>query len=248
LFVGTVIDESPLWQHIELRGERPREGRELRPKSYLVTPSVPAARRRLLERLNIVHIQLDAEEFALLVLSDLTDAAELGHGAIQRRSESHHPTPLQSVSDLRAIREPGLSLPQFLLGREPAWEDITNGFAVVRDFEEGWLDEPTFLEPRLLFITGTAGSGKSTTVKRLALELQALGRDVQWLSPETDTRVSGIQNLIREAAPDVLVVDDVDFLGNQAGPFLVQVAKAMPDLLIVAAARSTRAERLKIRQ
>jgi tetratricopeptide (TPR) repeat protein len=248
LFVGTVIDESPLWQHIELRGERPREGRELRPKSYLVTPSVPAARRRLLERLNIVHIQLDAEEFALFVLSELADAAGAGRAAIQRRSESYHPSALQSVSDLRARREPGLSLPQFLLGREPAWEDITSGFAVVRDFEEGWLDEPTFLEPRVLLVTGTAGSGKSTTVKRLALELQARGRNVQWLSPETDTGISGIHQVIRDAEPDVLVIDDVDFLGAQAGPFLVQVAKAMPDLLIVAAARSTRAERLKIGQ
>jgi hypothetical protein len=40
VFVGTRLDESTLWQNIEIRRARgSRELRELRPRSYLVTPS-----------------------------------------------------------------------------------------------------------------------------------------------------------------------------------------------------------------
>ncbi len=52
IFVGTQLDEPPLWQHIALRGEPPT-GRELRPKSFLVVPSLSRARATLLDRLNI---------------------------------------------------------------------------------------------------------------------------------------------------------------------------------------------------
>jgi len=33
VFVGTILDEPPLWQHLELRGSK-SHGRELRPRSF----------------------------------------------------------------------------------------------------------------------------------------------------------------------------------------------------------------------
>jgi len=59
VFVGTKLDEPPLWQHMELRKARGgRELRELRPKSYLVIPNLDRARKELLRQLNIIHLPI----------------------------------------------------------------------------------------------------------------------------------------------------------------------------------------------
>jgi hypothetical protein len=44
LFVGTALDEPGLWQHLELRQQRNEGDVELRPPSYLVTPTLSRAR------------------------------------------------------------------------------------------------------------------------------------------------------------------------------------------------------------
>lgn len=243
VYVGSVLDESPLWQHIALRGQRPQGGRELRPKSYLVTPSMPAARRRLLAEFNIVHIAMQQATFATEVLAKLSDQAAAGHSVLRSRRDRLNRSPLASVEDLRGKREPHLQLSQFLLGREPVFDDITDGYAITRDFERGWTDHPSFFDPRVTLITGTAASGKSTTLRRLALEAQAKGRDVRWLDTETDVAIAGIHNHIRADTPDVIIIDDADVFGPQTGPFLVELVRANPTLRVIASARSTRAER-----
>ena len=72
VFIGSSLDEPPLWQHLELRRNKGGRGqRELRPRSYLVTPSLPRARQALLGVFNTVWLQMTAEEFAGQVLSKL---------------------------------------------------------------------------------------------------------------------------------------------------------------------------------
>lgn len=246
VYVGSVLDESPLWQHLAMRGQRPAAGRELRPKSYLVTPSLPAARRRLLADFNIVHIECDQATFAGHVLANLREEAEAGQQVLRRRHDRRNRSPLISVDELRATRDTQLQLSHYLLGREPVFDDITDGYAIVRDFETGWTDDPSFFEPRITLITGTAGSGKSTTLRRLALEIQARGLDVRWLDTETDVAISGIHNFIKADTPDVVVIDDADVFGGQTGPFLLELVKASPDLRVIASSRSTRAERFDV--
>lgn len=243
VFVGSVLDESPLWQHIALRGQRPADTRELRPKSYLVTPSIPAARRRLLNDLNVVHIPVDQATFAREALTPLHAEAEAGLHVLRRRRDKGNRSPLLAVDELRAVRDPRLQLSQFLLGREPAFADVVEGFAIVREFERGWTDDQAFFDPRITLLTGTAGSGKSTTMRRLALEIHAKGRDVRWLDTETDAEIRGIHNYVKSESPDVVVIDDADVFGAQTGPFLLELVRQNPDLRVFASARSTRAER-----
>ena len=51
VFIGTKLDEPPLWQHLEMRRARGARGtRELRPRSYLVTPSLETQRVWLFSR------------------------------------------------------------------------------------------------------------------------------------------------------------------------------------------------------
>ena len=48
LFVGTELDEPPLWQAIQLR--KAASGKDLRRRSFLVTPKLARARRDFLAR------------------------------------------------------------------------------------------------------------------------------------------------------------------------------------------------------
>jgi hypothetical protein len=79
LFVGTLLNESPLWQQFALHlGDRPPADR---PRSFLVSHNVPVARRRVLERLNVEWVPMDQERFAA---EHLGAAAAAGHDALGR--------------------------------------------------------------------------------------------------------------------------------------------------------------------
>ena len=139
VFVGTTLDEPPLWQHLELRGHR-TPGRELRPRSFLVAPSLPKARERMLKSLNVQHIPMSAQEFAETVLDKLTDAAAIGHKKLAESSSSSVRSP--EIPDVAQLRNEGTKadLNRYLMGREPTFLDVTEGFAIQRSFESEILD------------------------------------------------------------------------------------------------------------
>jgi len=70
LFVGTRLDEAPLWQHIEHCSRRALRDRPCE-RSLLVTKHVTRARRSLLEGLAIDWLPLTTEEFATQYLAPL---------------------------------------------------------------------------------------------------------------------------------------------------------------------------------
>ncbi len=79
VFVGSSLDESPLWQHVVLRaGRGGRQNFELRHRSYLVTPSLSAARQALLAQHNVVWLPFGAEEFSERVLIQCRGSVQLG--------------------------------------------------------------------------------------------------------------------------------------------------------------------------
>jgi len=247
LFVGTSLDEPPFWHHLAARGRRSRGVREHRPGSYLVSPTLPDARRRMLEEYNVDWIPMDAAAFADEVLADLADEAREGFRYLEERLRVRHgPPPVQRVADLRA--EPTKAdLPDFLLGREPVWADITEGFAVERQFEDQLkanLDKQG--RGKIAFITGTAGSGKSITLMRLALEYQAEGRDVLWVNMQNEVPLFQTRQQIDEAAPDVVAIDDVDGLRDHTAGFVRDLLSDKKDLLVLVTVRSTRFVQLRL--
>jgi hypothetical protein len=166
VFVGTQLDESPLWQHLELRDIRgSRDMKELRPRSYLITPSLGKARQELLARHNIIWLPATGEEFALQVLAHLEDARISGLAevvaspAIGMRYEDRR---IDLVDEL-AVHPDRRS--EFLLGQEPIWADIQSGRAAVREIDATLLGSVRArlgaAATSLLVITGTAGTGKS---------------------------------------------------------------------------------------
>jgi hypothetical protein len=88
LFVGTKLDESPLWQHLELAGVRDQVHDT--PPGILVTQAVTRARQCLLAALNIRWLRMDVRRFAEEVLAPL--AAEViapGLQALERTRTTH---------------------------------------------------------------------------------------------------------------------------------------------------------------
>jgi hypothetical protein len=69
VFVGTKLDESPLWQHLQLGPLARPARRGHRPRSILVTTDLTRARRSLLRAYRIEWIRATAEEFAHDVLA-----------------------------------------------------------------------------------------------------------------------------------------------------------------------------------
>jgi tetratricopeptide (TPR) repeat protein len=246
VFVGTELNESPLWQHIALRGDRVGLERELRPRSYLVSPTLPPARRALLRQYNVEHIPMDAADFARRILSGMAEASAQGHSVLaSRRAITRGDSPLALVGDLRKKR-PTVSLADFLLGREPVWADLTDGHAIVREFEAQLVARPSFFDPTVVFLLGTAGSGKTTTLMRLALEAHAKGRKVAWLDLVSGSSIPSLKRQIFELSPDVLFVDDVDSFAGHAAGFIKEITARSPDMTVVASSRSTRADRFEL--
>ena len=246
VFVGTTLDEPPLWQHLELRGAR-ASGRELRPRSFLVTPTLSLARKQMLRSYNVEHVAMNANQFALAVLPHLQQAAAEGHNRISRARQSHgQRISIRYVSELRQ-ESPEIDLNRYLLGREPTFFDISHGFAIQRSFENEIFDDSKILDAQITLIMGTAGTGKSTALRRLALNLDAVGQKVGWLDPRTvEAGIPALREAILACKCDYVVVDDVDVFGSQTGPLLRELADQPHAPRIIAAARSTRSERIDL--
>ena len=241
VYVGTTLDEPPLWQYVEARGTRPSRGRELRPGSYLVSPDIRRARAVALRQYNVDWVRATAQEFSDEVLVRLDAAAEEGLRTL--RAATGNDIALLDVSELRSDSVGDER--EYLLGREPRFSDLTDGFAIERNFDADLADVVT-TNVRLIVITGTAGSGKSTSAMRLALALSAEGNKVVKLNHDALLRANRIRRAVQADQPDVLLIDDLERLGGSAAGVLRDVREAVPDVLVIAALRSARYDSLGV--
>jgi hypothetical protein len=254
IFVGTELDEPPLWQYISMRGTSgSRENRGLRPRSYLVTPSLNRARRDMLQEHHITWVPLDAAQFEEQILSRLDDSAKQGHSQLQKwQRQRHVPVPMEHVADLiqRATSDRSHD---FLLGHEPTWQDLLTGRTAARTIDEELFNiarkrlEVEDDIPGLIVITGTAGSGKSASLMRLCLRLSSeLDKQVGWIDRESETSP---QDLRREIAlsspPDVIAIDDADRFGRNF-PYTIKSLSEQNErrTLQILALRSTKTDRI----
>jgi len=243
IFVGSSLDEPPMWDHVALRGERP--GREIRPRSFLVTPELPVARRRLLAEFNIDWIPMDQESFLYEVLLPLEAEATSGRAVLRQQREHLARSPVRSITEVRSERR-DIALAQYLLGREPSWQDISDGYSIEREFETDLIDPERVVEPAVTLFTGTAGTGKSTTLMRMCLALDAQGHQVAWLDLSSNHTIAQLKAAIIGADPEYIAIDDLDLLGAQSASFVTELLDRKPELKVLAACRSARAERFDV--
>ena len=249
VFVGTRLDESPLWQHLTLRLSRGgRELRELRHRSYLVTPSLDRARAALLSEFNVEHIAMGAEEFVVRVLEPMRPAARLGIAFLSSAAEgSAEESHLKEVSELA---DNPTQHNEFLLGNEPIWADIQANRAIERECDQLlWKSVSEAIKRErsrgLLVITGTAGSGKSASLMRLCLRLAADGVHVGWVDRQANLAPRQIRGAMRsQGAPLVLAIDDADIYGPETASWVRDLALGDSRPLVIAAVRSGKVDRV----
>ncbi len=249
VFVGTELDEPSMWQNIELRKTRGgKSEQQMRPKSYLVTPTLSRARQACLSEYNITWLPLSAEEFYKEVLLQLQNRATIGHQFLKDLI----PVRFASLTSIPEVAELAINPKEeseFLFGTEPIWADIQSGRAVERECDSDIIDQATELlkspKPRgCILITGTAGTGKSTSLKRLALRLSATGQRVAWVDKTTDISPRFIkQTMSSLRPPHILAIDDADMYGAELSSLINEVCYLPTHPLILVAIRSGKVDR-----
>lgn len=193
VFIGAQLEEPQLFHYLEHRDIREQGTKELRPKSYLVLPTISKIREKNLVGRNIVPIRCKAREF----FESLVDAVDLNDFGLEPvraeafphiRFEDAKASARQVIAHFDHILpdalppSPDKSDPRlFFLGAEPSWDNI-------RLNHDGARKITTDLVANLLkastdqfschVLHGPAGSGKTTTLKRVARELSAAGKTV----------------------------------------------------------------------
>ena len=250
VFVGTELDEPTLWQYLSYRQQKGGRGtRELRPGSILVSPHINPARELLLKEFHIDWVGMDAQEFADEILAEIGSAVDQGHAALRSKREFDQRTrypPL--VTGL--LTQSGLERTEYLMGQEPQWIDLISGKAIERscdpdirtianDILSGHLPGRPFL------LTGTAGTGKSTSLMRLALEVSGKGIATYWIDEQSNFDFNRLRELITDNQdPVAILVDDADLFGRFISGWARELPQLRPKVLFGCAARSSRVDGL----
>lgn len=201
IFVGTDLNEPLFESYIESR-----EGRdgyaELRPKSFIITPSLSPIKKDLLKKqYNVHHIKGTTEDFlnwidkvkgqlpdskeilkntfpSFLNILEFANLTNVPNQSIKEFASTFKRVPTDyQVKDRRSA---------FLLGANPTWNDIFKDLdtprtitAEIQNLIKPLLDDKIQKnEQNIISIFGYAGSGKSTIIKRLGLTLSQNGYTV----------------------------------------------------------------------
>lgn len=250
VFIGTDLREIPLWQHIELRKQR-QHGRDPRPTAILVTRELSLSRREVLDAFRIEWIEGTAESFASDVLEPLQGEAKIGFAFISRSLARTGLVNIPLVSELSAER-PTLET-EYLLGEEPHWSDVLTGRAIEREDDSLLLVQALSIlsgerPSTTLALTGTAGTGKSTALMRLALTLSGKGVPVLWVGRDSQASPSQIRSRIREhEGPVALAIDDADLYGASLISLLRDLVADDRRILVVFAVRAAKLDEISLR-
>ncbi len=254
LFVGTELEEPPLWQAIQLR--KSATGKDLRRRSFLVTPRLARARRDFLERaLHVQHIPMTLEDFYRNIFKKAASASKVYFNAQTQKTlwdRSLRKPPL--VGDLVTEEANTPAVGEYLLGHQPRWQDIIEGRAAQREYESDFrkvVDNVLASDdgPRpVVVLGGTAGSGKSTAVMRLGLYLAGKGIECAYTSVDFDVSPADLRSLdALGELPDVLLIDDADRFGAEASMLGRDLREAKGYPLVILAVRTGRVGRISDR-
>lgn len=251
VFVGASMEEGPLWEHLELRGPAGSRGeRELRPRSYLVVPTLNRSKESLLARYNIAWLPMAADEFTDSIIGRMDDERTSGNGVLRQLGDPTSRTRerFDRVADLAAAGDRDSE--EYLLGAEPNWSDVTEKRVAQRAcFDELWEMISSLRAagtPRkFVVVTGTAGTGKSSAMMALAMRLEADGAAVAWMdSSSYYSRVEFRKALANGPDIGALFINDSDVYDVRLSSMVRDALEHNPRLLIVCEARSTKVDRV----
>lgn len=252
VFIGTTLDEPSLWKYLELRGQKgPRGMRERRPKSYLVSRSIPKTRKNLLEGFNIQFVGKALSDFYESILKECESVIPQGIKALDELSRASQESIANDqalfliekfLDDLKGIPIDATAR-NFLFGSEPNWNDVRCGAASKRNCEKEVLEK--FYEvfnsesTKVLVISGTAGTGKSTVAKRLALKIMNEGHKIAWIDQNYRPHPPIIRKALAEKnGPDILFIEDANIYKNYLDPLIRELFSIERKITIVVILRS----------
>jgi hypothetical protein len=223
--------------------------RELRPRSYLVTPALDRARQALLTEFNVVWVPMTGEELTNQILDQMRPAARQGLEKLSvlgpgTRSDA------PALPEVARLATDPMRGTEFLIGQEPIWADLQSGRAIEREYDNTLWDGISGSLRRstrrgAVAITGTAGSGKSTALMRVCLRLVAEGVRVGWIDRVSEIGLREIRACMRrDDAPEVLAVDDADVYGSSLAPLVREIAIGDRSPLVIVAVRAGKLDRV----
>lgn len=247
VFIGTELDEPSLWMHIEERKSKgSTDNREMRPKSYLVIPTLSKPRRDVLKQYNIVWLPMTGEEFTNTILSPIVSCQNIGLAYLSARSSGIKPTLDQYQLPIILKTAFGATSDLFS-GAEPTWGNIINNIAITRDYDRNLADTCQRLldtnAKTVAVISGTAGSGKSASAKRLALHLHNSGKKILWFDKYKDASPRDILEASREYEPHAIVIDDADLYGSEISAITRDLSLLPCHPLVILVMRGTKIDR-----
>ncbi len=210
LFVGTPLQEPMLYHYLEMRGVTGKYP-EVRPRSYLANRTIGMINSEAFRERNIHTAECSAGDFfkALAASVDMQTyslsavrAEVFPHIAFGRTKGIVNPD-VERYFDLilHNALPPSPKMPHgaFFMGGEPTWSDIVKKHdgarAVTAELKQQVLTPSTNV--RLVALLGPAGSGKTTTMMRLAVELAEEGHTVFYAVQEERLDFAGLIQLLK---------------------------------------------------
>ena len=246
IFIGSNLEEGPMWQHLAMRGGKPDRGeRELRPRSYLVTPRLNRSKEALLSQYQIVWLQMTTKEFCEKVLSTMADAKKKGHQYLHRHFEwtTKYGSKIVRVADIpEGTKEPT----EYLMGAEPEWVDAKQGRIASRKCFKEIVEEIERLRAapsinEFLIVAGTAGTGKSSALMKIALQMEAADMPTAWID---STQRFDMHSLKRALEADrgirLLCIADADVYGATLSRMVRVALDTISRLIVICECRSTK--------
>lgn len=266
IFLGTKLSESLFETYIEAREKRGKN-QEKRPKSFLIAPEISPVRKSNLEKIYNVHFikgtTNDFLNWLTSISNDLPNKEEILYSIFPnliriKSLDVDDKVKIDSIIDFaESFRRIQTNYKiddhrsSYLLGSSPMWKDIfaerdiprtiTND--IFNKIEEIFESENNKFE--FVSISGSAGSGKSTILKRLGLRLAQNGRTTFLSYSEHIPKVEKISDLL--SSIDERVVLLFDNANNLIGllPKLIDDFKGLSKLpIIVLSIRSSYRNRL----
>jgi hypothetical protein len=263
VFLGSKLDEPLFWQALEARGKR-FGGKERRSKAFVVSPSFSTVVRQKFHALGLIPIEGTAQEFLeaialpenLLTREQIISQShpEVAHQLAATGEVSHaQRVHIQEfLSGFHIVRQPE-RMPrvekEFLLGAGPDWADIYSNLDAHRDCEDTLL---SVIQERLsdpgpsgVLVSGWAGSGKSTVMKRVALQLASAGTQVLFADPfytVASHHIAPALATFRE--PLAVFVDDARTLLPTLGALIDAARLGSRRIVIIAGERGNRGARV----
>lgn len=247
LIVANAELSPELIRILDVRRTRERfVARELRPRCFLISPAITDARETLLREQNIHWIPSDSARFASFLEANFLQPISNGVAFARRQAAALAGSTDNIVRMVDVVGRPPTNKTNYLLGYEPHWSDIASGRAIARTFDDelGHTLRDTIRRPQqLCILTGTAGSGKSTSLMRAAYSLAQEGFRIGYVASDAEVSMRQLRDSAHET--DALFIDDVDRYGKEWPSFAQELVTHGPRL-VCAALRSTRLDSFRV--